>query len=154
MRQIKVVVQFSKPEIPLVIKDSEGKLWDAQQSTFQNPVSGNGDGITLVLTEIADWTIYVEGREIGTASHPDAGEAVRLAFRAAGLTSMPEGVEVKAQGQHDAFVVFTLDGRAFCVTHKEFVDEVMKSSRWTLARQAKRAEIDALGIELGKLPRK
>lgn len=129
--------------------DSAGKKWKASISKQGDKLE---DGIALTVGECPLWSIFIEGAFIGVRSDENPGEAVREAFHAAGLTSLPEAVEVKAvSATGDIFMVFTLGGEAYCVPVKQFTEEVAKSSNWITARQARRPEIDALMLEIKKL---
>jgi len=124
---------------PLPSEDAEG----------ENPME-------VIVEECPTWAILIGGHIIGYANHEDPAEAVREAFADAGLSSLPEGVEIVARRDDEgtAFVVFTLDGKAFCTPHAQFLAEVVKSDRWISTQQAKRTEIDALMDEIKNLANK
>ena len=104
------------------------------------------------VEEAPTWAILIGGRVIGYANHEEPAEAVREAFADAGLSSLPEGVEIIAREEGGAaWAVFTLDGKAYCVPQAQFLAEVAKSDRWVSTQQAKRTEIDALMDEIKKL---
>jgi hypothetical protein len=125
--------------------DSTGKKWKGTLARVQS-------GYALIFDEMANWTIYVEGVLIGNAMNADPGEAVREAFLSAGLTSMPEGVEVKAvSADGETWVIFALNGAAHKATAQEFNETVAKGTHWVQARTAKRQEIDALRQELSRM---
>ncbi len=48
-------------------------------------------------------------------------------------------------------MVFTLGSQAFCVSQRQFNEEVVESGQWVTARQKKKREIDALQQELRKI---
>lgn len=133
--------------INMELTDSEGQKW-------RLIMDGDEDGsIDLSIEEIPAWSVYIEGHLIGMAVNESAGEAAREVFQNAGLTSLPEAVEVKAVGPDETFAVFTLEGEAYCVPLAQFVGEVAKTSNWITARQARRPEIDALMEEIKRLPK-
>jgi hypothetical protein len=133
--------------IQLEVKDSLNRRWLVSMKE-------DGDGVAEVeVVEVTTWAIYIEGTFIGVATNLKPEEAVREAFQNAGLSSLPEAVEVKAVGPDGVFMVFTLGGEAYCTTLEQFANEVAKSSNWITSRQARRPEIDALMGEVKKLPR-
>jgi len=152
---LRKLVESGKPVEVLIVEES-GVQWhgtiNAIRVTDIGPKGEDGPsalaGLFIELTERLPWTIALEGVVIGTAGGEDPAEAVREALRHAGVTSLPEAVEVRASRGTEAIVVFTLEGRAFKVPAQEFAADVARSTRWVQARQAKRPEIDALQREL------
>lgn len=150
---LRKLVESEKPLEVLIVEES-GAQWNGTIRAIRvtDPVDESGPsnlaGLVIELTEMLPWTIALEGVVIGTAGGADPAEAVREALRHAEVTSLPEGVEVRASRGTEAIVVFTLDGRAFKVPAQEFAADVARSTRWVQARQAKRHEIDALQREL------
>jgi len=141
MRQLSIAeeaIQTLGPEGAL-LTDTRGTRWR---------IVADKDHAMLVLTEQSMWTIHIEGYLVGSASHEDPGEAVREVFKAAGLESLPEAVEVRAASDKETWVIFTLNSVAYKVPTPQFASEVLPSTRWVQARGAKRAEIDALMAEL------
>ena len=123
--------------------DSTGKKWKGTLARVES-------GYALIFDEMNSWRVYIEGVDVGGAMNPDPAEAVREAFAAAGLSSMPEGVEVKAVSGDEVWVIFALNGAAHKATATAFA-EVAKSTHWVQTRQAKRQEIDALRQELSRM---
>lgn len=148
-----MIEQILKGEtIEIGVADSAGQKWKAALAKTGITLE---EGFALSIGEVPKWILYIEGHPIGTGQNENPGDALREAFAAAGLTSMPEAVEAKAINAEtgDAYSIFTLEGSAYCVPVTQFAEEVAKSSNWTTARQAKRPEIDALMKELKALPR-
>jgi len=144
---VDLMERLTSEGIDMELTDSEGQKW-------RLVMGGDEDGsIDLSIEEIPAWSVYIEGHFIGVAVNGNAGEAVREVFQNAGLTSMPEAVEVKAVGQDETFAVFTLEGEAYCVPLTQFVGEIVGTSNWITARQARRPEIDALMEEIKRLPK-
>jgi hypothetical protein len=108
------------------------------------------DGLVVEAEEAPFWSILIGGHVIGHANHEVPAEAMREAFAEAGLSSLPEAVEVVVRRHDDgeSWVIFTLEGDAYCVPHAQFVAEVAGSDRWISAQQTKRQEIDALMAEV------
>jgi hypothetical protein len=154
MRQLKIELPTLKPGEVRQIKDSTGRNWEVERRPMDAAAPAADQTEFLVLNEIPRWDIQIEGFQIGSADSLHPGEAVRECFQAAGLTSLPEAVLVKAVSPEEQFAVFTLGGKAYSVPLRQFSEEVEKSGAWITARQARRPEIDALMIELRKLPRK
>lgn len=146
MRQVRIELPSLQEGIVRQVKDSTGRNWEVVREKLA-PAGGEQTEF-LVMNEIPAWEIQIEGYGIGSANGLHPGEAVRECFQAAGLTSLPEAVLVKAVSPEEQFAVFTLDGKAYSVPLKQFSEEVEKSSNWVRARQARRPEIDALLAEL------
>lgn len=107
-------------------------------------------GVTVELAPVLDWAVRVEGVSVGSARGDDPAEAAREALRAAEVTHLPEAVCVQIGRDGEAWVMFTLDGKAYCVPQAQFGAEVEKSGRWVDARARRGREIDALHAELRK----
>lgn len=152
MRQLKIDLPTLQRGVVKKVTDTKGRNWEVVRGL--SDAAGAEQTEFIVLSEIPRWTIYIEGYEIGTGDHPEASEAMRGAFQAAGLTSLPEAVFVKAVSEGETFAIFGLEGKMYSVPLQQFNAEIEKSNRWTFARQAKRPEIDALLIELKKLSRR
>jgi len=149
MRQVKVDLPTLKKGVVKAVRDSRGRMWEVAREMVGK--EGEEQTEMLVLNEVPRWTIFIEGIVIGKDDHPNPAEAVRETFQKAGLQSLPEAVVVKAiEESGETYMVFTLDGRAYCEPQDRFV-EVEKSSNWTKARTAKRPEIDALIRDLRKI---
>jgi hypothetical protein len=135
--------------------DNAGGQWSGTiRQTPLDPFEGSPPMAHFEVREIPLWAIYIEGAFIGVGANDNPGDAVHDAFRAAGLTSLPEAVEVKAVGADGGiFMVFTLSGTAYCVPLKQFTEDVAKSGNWVSTRQARRPEIDALMEEIKRLPK-
>jgi hypothetical protein len=134
--------------VNLELTDSEGTRWKFVME------GGEDNAVSISLEEVPTWLVHIEGHFIGMAANEDAGEAVRTVFQNAGLTSLPEAVEARAIGEDGSTsMVFTLEGKAYCVPLKQFANEVVKTSNWITARQARRPEIDALMEEIKRLPK-
>lgn len=158
MRELKLTLSKEQMEkLPEGIreetKDSLGRRWIVFLKSVAEGLENISKGMEMVVSEITTWAIYIEGAFIGVATNEKPEEAVREAFQNAGLTSLPEAVEVKVVGPDGVFIVFTLSGEAYCTPLEQFMNEVAKSGQWITARQAKRTEIDALMEEIKKLPR-
>lgn len=151
MRQLKIELPTFQNGVARQVKDSKGRNWEVVRELMDAAAPAADQTEFLTLREVPRWDIQIEGFQIGTADHGEAGEAMRLAFKAAGLTSLPEAVLVKAVTPEEQYAVFTLGGKAYSVPLKQFSEEVEKSGAWITARQARRPEIDALMIELRKL---
>lgn len=106
--------------------------------------------VTVVLAPVLDWMIRVEGVPVGSARGDDPAEAAREALRAAEVTSLPEAVCVQIGGPGEAWVMFTLNGRAYLVPQAQFGAEVERSGRWVDARARRGREIEALQADLRK----
>lgn len=133
------------------VADTGGSKWKA---TLARKGDAMENGFAMTIEEIPAWAIFIEGIFIGARANKSPGDAVHDAFAAAGLTTLPEAVEVKAVGMDgSAFMVFTLSGTAYCVPVKQFTEEVAKSGNWVSTRQARRPEIDALMEEIKRLPK-
>ena len=131
--------------------DSAGIRWIL---SLHPKVEGETQELEVEVEEAPTWAILIGGHIIGYANHENPAEAVRGAFAEAGLSSLPEGVEIVARQEGgDAWTVFTLDGKAYCVPQVQFLAEVVKSDRWVAVQQTKRTEIDALMDEIKKLSR-
>lgn len=152
MRQVKIGVlneDLAKIETGTTMVfetiDSTGKKWKGTLARVPS-------GYALIFDECAVWSVFVEGISIGSAMNADPGEAVREAFLSAGLTSMPEGVEVKAMSESgETWIIFALNGAAHKATATEFAETVARGTHWVQARTAKRQEIDALRQEISRM---
>jgi len=131
-------------------RDSAGIPWTM---ALRPNIEGETQELDVEVEESPSWAILIGGHVIGHANHDDPAEAVREVFAEAGLSSLPEAVEVLARrdDEGEAQVIFTLDGKAYSVPQGQFLAEVAKSDRWIQAQQAKRTEIDALMDEIKKL---
>jgi len=110
------------------------------------------DGSVMIdLAPVLDWLVRVEGVPVGSARGDDPAEAAREALREAEVTHLPEAVCVQIGRPGEAWVMFTLDGKAYCVPQAKFGAEVEKSGRWVDARVRRLREIDALRAELRKV---
>jgi hypothetical protein len=132
-------------------RDSVGVLWAVALRPAKNEDAFEAK---IEFEEMPTWAILIGGHVIGYENHEKPEEAVREAFASAGLTSLPEAVEVVARRDDtgESWVIFTMGGAAYCIPHAQFVAEVMKSDQWTGTQRTKRAEIDALMAEIKALP--
>ena len=134
--------------VNLELTDSEGARWKFVME------GGEDNAVSISIEEIPAWMVYIEGHFIGTTVKEDAGEAVREVFLNAGLTSLPEAIEARAiSADGSNHVVFTLEGKAYGGPLEQFINEVVKTSNWIMARQARRPEIEALMEEIKRLPK-
>ncbi len=163
MRQL--VIEFSHEHLDkvrkgehlsVVLPDDAGGKWKTEFSAVRADGTDEVTGFVVHATELGKWLIRIEGYLVGESVHEDAGEAVREAFSAAGLHSLPEAVAVTAtpEAGGEAWAVFTLDGQAHKAPLAQFSAEIEPSGRWGKARQARRPEIDALMADLKKLVRR
>jgi len=133
--------------------DSVGARWSLSLRSAPAEPGEAPRVVDVAVEEAPTWAVLIGGHVIGHETHEEPGEAVREAFSAAGLSSLPEAVEVVARRDDtgESWVVFTLDGEAYCVPFAEFAADVLKSDRWTGAQRTKRTEIDALMAEIRSL---
>lgn len=152
MRQMKIVVDVTQLGDLENGKGVSGITDDATGGHWAYSIKRGMNFLEVIVGEMAKWTVRLEGFMIGEVSGTEPAESVRELLKVSGITSLPEAIPVFANSEIEGnFVVFTLNGKAYCASKKQFGEEVEKSSEWIGARQVKRMEIEALIAELQKL---
>lgn len=152
MRQMKIVLDVTRLGELEEGNPVTGISDDGQQGQWAYSIKRGLNSLEVVVSEMAKWIVRLEGFVIGEVSGNDPAESVRALLQASDITSLPEAVAVFATSESEGnYAVFTLNGKAYCSTKKQFGEDVEKSSAWVGARQAKRTEIESLQNDLLKL---
>ncbi len=142
------VLEHLRGEEPVAIQaeDGEGNRWNVHLQR-----DADRGVVVLRMSEQPAWNIAIEGVQVGSGPGADPQEAAREVLRASEITSLPEAVAVQVSRPGESWMVFTLGSQAFCVSQRQFNEEVVESGQWVTARQKKKREIDALQQELRKI---